>query len=902
MKAHIQDKFTHKNIRSFDVKAGDVLSDVVAANYDDAERVTVTINGKIIISGQWASTTLKSTDSLVLLKEPKAVAIPFILKAVTTIAVNYLVAELTTPEPDNYQTTAQGDSIYQAARGTNSPRLGSPPTELFGTFRNVPDRISPTSLHYSNNSQYRYILLSCGVGEYDFHAIRIADTDVERLPDIDITIFGPGEDVTSHPAHRHIYTSAEVGGTSSSEGLELVSGGYEDVTHESVGYWMPSRLSYRFFANRITAFDPVVDDEGKTNNENYNWIYDVGDIVELTNTTNAGFYLVSYVNDEDITLKNIDGSAIVFDYQGTDGGMRVSKAEAVNDRVMPETLVYDFTDGQLIAYNDSDLTPYDWPYSAEQIIKVQSDFNSGFYKIVSVSGNVLALTNTDGDDVTLTETESITAEIVQVVETVAGNWFGPYLACPEAEKTTTSEFDFIYRGGLGKENSNGSISSRTVDVEIQWREYGSNSAWNPIVVSKTAATRDDLADSITVEYDTAITPEVRVRRTTVSAESNTVRDSVQWQYLKSELPTAHQYPHITVMAIGIKIDGGIAASATNIISTHQQRKLSVPLSDGAWSEPQATNDVIPVVKYILDKTGHPESVFPTSEAYEQHLVFTERGHEVNGGIDTPTTLFPALKRVLQPAYSDLYLPGGKVQIVREELKEAYSQFFSDMNTHSIREIGTLISYNEFDGVRVEYADPDTGLPAYVDCVIDGSTGNNLQALRLLFCTNKTAAYRWGMRQAAKIKYLRNRYEVSTELEGLLATKGETCAIMHHDGFTGECYGYNSLTRVIEVRDDLEALEGVEYRVGIRKPDGKVSGPYPCQLTSDGDIQLVDDALDFVPRFYESIDNPYYLYGSVDDWAVLATVDKVSHEGGKDTSVTLLKYDERLFQWDDAELT
>lgn len=809
MLVSVKDKFTHKSIRSFESDSGSLV-DIVKQYYPEYQPrvkapLTVAVNGGIVIQSVFASTEVREPDEVVILREPKD-PVSLLINFAVTASVNYLVSEFFTPEPDNYQTSASGASVYQASNRTNSPRLGSPPGEIFGTFYNVPDLISAPFLYYENNTQYRCMLLGCGVGQYDFLSTKIADTDISRLTGIDQTIFQPGDDVSSHVAHRHIYTSAEVGGTSASSGLLLESGGYISASNP-----MASDVLYNFSADQITAYKEVDDGAGGTTP-----------------------------------------------------------------------------------------TPENWPYAVDDFISVVSDFNSGTYKITAVAADVITVVNDIDESVSFSGTSAITAEIDELTETPEGDWLGPFLACPEGTTTTNGEVDLFYPGGIGKETPDGTIEYRTVTTEIQWREVG-ETAWTSIVVTRTERTRDDQAQTVPINFGSYITPEVRMRRTSASSDANTVRDTVQWQYLKSELPTVTTYDRITVMAIRIKIDGGISSSATNLITTTQQRKLSIwNATTEEWSEPAATNDIAPAFAYIVKNSGHPDSVLQLDKLDELHTIWSGRGDEVNGAVDTATTVFPLLSRILQPGYSDLYLAGGQVNIVRDAAQTAFGQFFSETNTFSIAEIGSMPAYNEYDGVRVEYVDPDTNLPAYIDCVLDGKTGDSLQSLRLLFCTSELAAYRWGMRQASKLEYVTTRFEVNTEMEGLNVQKGSMCAVMGHEAQAGVCHGYDAALRVLTIDDELQTDGEEVYYVGLRKRDGRVSGPYLCEVVS-GFIQITDEAeLDFTPIFDEPEDPPFYLFGTQDNWMTPALAQKITGGDGS-TLVTLDQYDERVYLYDDAAL-
>ena len=68
-------------------------------------------------------------------------------------------------------------------------------------------------------------MLHVGEGHYQISStgLTIAGTPISRLSDdVNWQLFEPGEDVTTHEAHRNIYTAEEVGGTDSASGLDFI--------------------------------------------------------------------------------------------------------------------------------------------------------------------------------------------------------------------------------------------------------------------------------------------------------------------------------------------------------------------------------------------------------------------------------------------------------------------------------------------------------------------------------------------------------------------------------------------------------------------------------------------------------------------------------------------------------
>ena len=798
-------KFSNETLKQEEISDCLTVADVVAKTFSDYDGklgypLTVCVNDELVIQRRWIDLKLAKNDTVTLLTEPQAAAIPFIIKTAVSYAVNYAISYLTAPKADNYNTTAEGQSIHQASGRANTPRLGSPPAQLFGQHRYWPDLISAPWRQYEDNVQYLYLLLSCGIGKYDYDEINIGNTAIEGLSGFSINHAAPGEDVTGHEAHRNIYTSPEVGGTSSGVGLLLDSGGFASADNP-----MPSGLEYTFSGNTITAIEKVD-----------------------------------------------DGTGVIVD------------------------------------------APYSWPYTVGQLIEVASSFNNDVYKVSAVDVDVITVTDSADAAINFTGTTGVSAVIDQVTAVTEGEWIGPFQACPSSEVTGTIFLDFLFQGGLGKENEDGGIDRWDVWVDIEWRQVGTEN-WSRIHADQYANTRDDIGNTITISVGSSYTPEVRVRRANKDSDSSTVRDTVYWQSLKSELPAKTSYAKVSTMAIRIRGDETLAGSAENQINTLQTRYLEA--WDGSqWLEEAPTRDIAPVAAYIIRNSKHPDSVLRLAEIAELDAKWKAAGQQFNGLFDTVTTAGEALSRGLQCGFGKHYLAKGQVHMMVDEPREALGLQFTPSNTTKIVESGSLGGYNTFDGVKVEYTDNETWLPAFVECVLPENIGDNLSSVRLYGCTDRDLAYRFGMRKASEMQYLKRTWSVDTELEGLNAALGDKCTVPNRKTQSGLCEAYAD--RLLTLSSSVMFEEDETYYIGVRKLDGTISGPYPCTQVDEYTVLLNDD-LDFVPEFYAATDPPMYAFGTSEQWSTPVVVQKITPSNSNKTSLSFIAYDERIFDYDAA---
>jgi len=271
---------------------------------------SATLNNQAFEQAQWQSYRLKKGDELALTVEAKE-PITIIYAIIAVVAIGAAVY-MSNQMPDNYNsTTPDGSSIYDANVQGNRPRLMGVIPELAGRHKIFPDHLNMPRREYINNEQWIYLMLSVGVGELEINPTElfIGDTPLSNYAgDIFYNIFAPNADVTSHEAYRNVYTSAEVGGTSGTTGIELKG----SVT--SAGSSSGGGLRWEFSGNTITAYRFIMFNSGEPDIIQTAFPFSADEIVTITGTiSNDGDYRVVSANGSDGTMQKVDG-------QGQDDG------------------------------------------------------------------------------------------------------------------------------------------------------------------------------------------------------------------------------------------------------------------------------------------------------------------------------------------------------------------------------------------------------------------------------------------------------------------------------------------------------------------------------------------------------------------------------------------------------
>ncbi|WP_444927189.1 host specificity factor TipJ family phage tail protein [Microbulbifer sp. TRSA002] len=261
---------------------------------------SASVNNEPLPPSEWAGYRIQSGDQFELVVEAKGLAV--IVMAVVAVAAAAAAIYFSQQIPDNYnQTTPDGSTIYDPNAQGNQARLMGVVPEIAGRHKVYPDLLCQPRRQYDNNEQYLYLMLCVGVGDYEISAdnIYIGNTPVSGYAgDIEYRVFGPGEDVTDHDAHRNFYLSPEVGSSSGQTGLELEGSSTSVGGNDGLSRWTFSSKSLRRyiydpeFSGYIAAHFPYV----------------VGEIVTISNSSNDGDFRVQLRDTYSAQMEKVDAN------------------------------------------------------------------------------------------------------------------------------------------------------------------------------------------------------------------------------------------------------------------------------------------------------------------------------------------------------------------------------------------------------------------------------------------------------------------------------------------------------------------------------------------------------------------------------------------------------------------
>lgn len=549
------------------------------------------------------------------------------------------------------------------------------------------------------------------------------------------------------------------------------------------------------------------------------------------------------------------------------------------------------------------------PFDVGQIIKVeqaQNTANNGYYEIIDKNVNGSELQKLNGQYETDTSWTGFVTESNSYAKVFTedgggeGEFNGPYFATPKGEVTDQLWLDFAMPQGLGELNDDGDFISESVSLTVEYRAEGALEWTQAPSITFTNNTNDQLGKTIPITLPVKMRPEVRVKRTTPANDNTRIYDTVYWTALKAELYSAPSYEGMTTIALKIRGTNALAGSAENKLNLIATRVLPV-YENGAWSAPRPTTDIAPFFAHVIKSVGHGDDKIGLDEVAALHDIWHARGDDFNAIFDSASTVFEAVKRVLAVGFAEPTIDYGKITPVRDQLRTVYQHMYQPDNYIGFLERSIkLIDEDEPDGVEVEYFSPITWKSETVLCLLPGDNGYNPEKVRAFGITNRDKAYQYGMRKRRTRRYRRTRFDFKTEMDALNSRYMDYCAL------ADEIPGYEQTGRVeymvgrtVFVDAELEWKEGEQHVIALRKPDGKLSGPYQASIGSQVNEVIIDRDIDFIPAFDGSMEPPLFMFGTADKWCNLVLITDIKPSSIDKVSVTAVLDDVRVYADDDT---
>ncbi|WP_394065430.1 host specificity factor TipJ family phage tail protein [Alcaligenes sp. WGS1538] len=858
----------------------------------DPQPISAALNGMPLPVEQWETRSLSESDevSLTIIQNGDVFSgLGKLLGSVFNFVFGWLMPG---QSGQDFNSPQQGRQFETAQAKANQAKLGDVVPELAGRFRRFPDYLTPPRRRFVNwREQWLEFHACIGPGQYQINDadVKVGDTPFSALgADGSYTIYGPGADLSGTSTHEHWHTVAAVGGTSSgTAGLEMST---EMANRENT-----QPASYSFGGSYIwrsseSEFPPGWG-SGTVVNITLPLVFNVtreGTVLNVRNRFHGEFKHLLPFGAGSINMA-VDGQApLQMVLNATDLDANGTGWIEVRFPPDPETPQDPGPLYNALEPGDYTITFSNVPAQRWRIQQFAPD------QIV-----VWRLLPDGSDDQNWLGFPAATTGGATVTfngGTVYGEWTSEFVATPGKELTTGLEIDFFFPNGLGYIHDDGEVGEQWLGIEIQYRDINGGPR-TTIAKSYGQATLDQIGitESLTIPQ---MRPAVRVRRVGASSTSTQAKDTIHWYGLKSRLRTRTSYPNWTTMAVRLRSGGRLAAQSENQINVIATRMLPTLQGDGSWSAPQPTRDISAFVRYIAGSIGYSDLNLDADELRRLHGIWSDRGETLDHVYDL-TTAQEALKLALRAGFAELTVSRGLIRPVRDDVRTQLEQAYSPLNmTTPLRDRFRSKQPNDPDGWEVEYIDAETWTPMTVKCLLPGDQGLKLERLKLDGVTERTRAWRIGMRERRKLRYRNREYQFSTEMDAFNSEYMSYVPLFDDEPGNAQMGLLTDIRptaggALLRITEPLRWTAGELHSVSYRTAEGKFVGPFAASPGPD-DYSIVADIPQPWPIVSLKQELPHVYFGLTSEWMRPALITNIQARGTDTAEVTATNYDVRVY--------
>lgn len=836
----------------------------------DVHPISVSLNGKIVESGEWALTVFAEKDTVDIVIEPKGTELFF--GALFLVAIKTL-----TPKIPKINTTAQnGEGINEASIKGNKVKINSPIREIAGRRKVYPDYLLPPRRYFASPREQRVEMLLCvGVGEHDIPAdkILIGDTPAISLGgDVVYNIYEPGANIAADPAHFWWNDVTEVGSSSNgSSGLELT------IAAALTPSFVAASIQFNAFNISIPTGQGLFPSDwtaGLIIRAVMPYQYEFVD-------GGAGRDIIRGFNLEMLAPSVGDNIEIA----GVNGGLYEVNSYTPAVGATPPEMTLDFVGGSPVTgLTLGTIATCIGPVGLRYRITVFSTSMLTVDRLTS-SGS----TDTGFPGFTFLSTTGASISLDQ--SSLQGGYRGPFAVCPDGELAYSIEWDVFFPGGLVGIGRDGYRYEVPATHYFEWRDMDLAGAWTVEERTVMNSSLDAVGYTFKRDLPYPMRAEARIRRSPVVSQE--WQDSAVWYGCRSLLASPISYPGVTIMAMNARGGDRLSAQSESMVSVEATRKLPVR-SGGTWAAPQPTRDIAPFFAYVAKSVGYTDADLDLVELDRLDAIWKARGDHYNQATNTNGTAKGVINDALGCGFSELTVDKGLLRPARDEPRVAFESMYTPQNmTEPLERDFTAVRPDDYDGVDVEYTDGVSWQVETVECRLPGDAGTKVQKVKAEGCTDRTKAWRIGMRQRRALKYRRWEYKWSTELDAL------NSRYLSYVQVADDVPGYAQSAIMISYADGIiESSEAFDWSgagphyLYVRRQDGSSAGPYIA--TRIDDFHLSISALDFPPDTSLDREPPHLLFGI--GYPVLIT--SISPNGTDSASVEAMAYNSAVYESDD----
>lgn len=529
-----------------------------------------------------------------------------------------------------------------------------------------------------------------------------------------------------------------------------------------------------------------------------------------------------------------------------------------------------------------------------------------------------------GGTVDLIEANVVTAVEVSNIELLGPNEddytgiSGPYIINNFDTPVKRLAVDVSLPQGLYKLNDEGDLTTQTVTLLFEYRQIDADgdpmpgAVWE-VLANPTVSRKDNTPQRIT--YSQAVTEgryEIRGRRVSDKPGSTRVASQVRWETAKGYAKMNANFGSVTMIAMKALATNSLNDSSAKRFNVIATRKLPTWNAVDGWKSAAASGATRNPIWAFCDifratygaKLSSEFLDMPTLKALAD--VYDSRNDTFDWVFDGPLSVWEAGKMALRVGRALPIPQGSLISAVRDVPQTLPAAVFNQHNIikGSLKKTLNMFEFQPFDGVIVEYTDPDTWQTKEVTCVLPGRDGLNLDRVKFPGCTKRNKAFQEGMYIQSRKELQRKTVIFQTGLEGHIPAFMDLISITHDTlrvGQGGMILAYNNATNEMTLSEQVNfATTAVVHKLAIRGDDGAIMGS-PITVTpgsAPNKVILASDPPDTLD-FSENRVPPLYAFGVADVWAFMGKVSSIRPLDENTVEIACVNYVPAVYGWEDS---
>lgn len=785
--------------------------------------------------------------------------------AVVAVAATFLFLDVPTPTAASNVRQSSNNSL---SRRVNSGRPLQRVPDIFGTVRSTPDLLSLPYRIYEDNIQVEVATMCIGRGSYQVSDVRDGETLVDQIEGASVAVYGPNQSPNAgstpqlqigDPIPDIIQIVAESNGVNGQELLPPNAGGLPSVS--------ATAIPYSGFGTAATVAMTLSD--GVALSE----VLSVGDIVNIPTFPPAGSLRVEIDRGVDI-----DGRPLGFDFLPLGGdGLQIS---AIDDAA-----------GTVTFSNATTVQP-NWLMAVSEV-GVQ-----------------------------------FPTETTRVEPQNRNEWVGPFQLSPtpsSAGGSSTVEllFNFVARNGLYRRTQGGQrVQNATVEVEISALDENGNVMTTPAPVTQeleldgSSVSTAQRAGTLRVPFGFAPSIQFRARRTspTSSATNETTIDTIQWEeaYILTR-PAANTFGDVTI----IQARSAATPQATGL----RERRLNLEVSrliprynaQGQIAQSSAVtnrfSDIIiamtvdPLIGRRTVADINIQSVVAVQTEIDQYFGSTDHSQFSYTFDELDFTYEQSVAAVAQAVFCSAFRQGNVLDLTFDRPNRTPAILFNHRNKvlRSERRTFSFGNVNAFDGVELEFVDPETDVQETF-FVPEDRSAINPQRIQTIGVRNRAQAraHAYRARNRQRFQFVSTEFDATGE--GNLLTPRDVILVADNtrpQGDDGEIVSATGLT--VGTSQPVRQPEPGESLVMHLQFSDRTTGNVPiASVSNDGlTVTLAQAPAQALVTSVDRYAKTTYLVTSNRDERINRFILTDVSRGGSpfESSVTAVQYDDRYYQDD-----